>query len=236
MSIQISFQDAFSSTTAQGQVKVGQRASTPDGNEWVYAKASGTIGQFKVAIPNAVVDVDTVSSSSDQQGRKVYITEASAGWTVGAYANYWGIVDDGTGVGQRFRVKTNSTDTLTLYPEYALTTSLSVSDSDIALMPEEASTVIAAITSKLQNAIGICQTNSGVVSGDYYWLLTRGNGAVYAGEVLVLGADYVTGDDTTGQVIKGTTAKGAFDEQPLGRCLRANVGADQPTLVWVNIF
>lgn len=235
--LSISFQDAFSSTTAQGQVKVGQRASTPDGNEWVYAKAAGSIGQFKVAIPNSAVGVDTVASSTDQQGRAVYITEASAGWTVGAYANYWGVVDDGTGVGQRFRVATNSTDTLTLYPEYALTTALTVAgSSDITLFPEEASTVIAAITSKIQNSIGICQTNSGVSSGDYYWLLTKGNGAVFAGEVLTVGGSYVTGDDTTGQVVKGTTAKGEFDEQSLGRSLVANAGADQSALVWVNIF
>jgi hypothetical protein len=58
---------------------------------------------------------------------------------------------------------------------------------------------------------------------------------VVAGEVLVVGEDFVTGDDTTGEVVKGTTAKGEFDEQPLGRCLVANAGADQGTLVWVNI-
>lgn len=233
----ISFQDAFSSTTAQGQLKVGQYANTPDGNTWVYAKAAGTIGQFKVAIPNSNVGVDVVSSSEDQQGRAVYITKASAGWTVGAYANYWGVVDDGTGVGQRYRVQTNNTDTLTLYPEYALTTALTTAGlSDITLHPGPASTVIAAITSKIQNSIGITQTNSGVVSGDFYWLLTKGYGAVYAGEVLVVGGSYVTGDDTTGQVVKGTTAKGEFDEQSLGRSLVANAAADQSALVWVNIF
>jgi len=232
--LKISFQDAFATTTAQGQIKVGQIASTPDGNEWVYAQAGGAIAAFKVAVPNADVAVDTVSSSSDQQGRKVYITEASAGWTVGAYANYWGVVDDGTGVGQRFRVSTNSNDTLTLYPEYALSTALSVADSDITLSSGPASVVIAAITSKIQNAIGIAQAS--FASGDYGFLLVKGYGSVFAGEVLVKGGDYVTGDDTTGQVVKGTTAKGEFDEQSLGRSLVANAGADQRALVWVNIF
>lgn len=233
--LNISFQDAFSVTSSQGQIKVGQKASTPDGNEWVYAKAGGSIAAFKVAVPNSDVGVDTVASSTDQQGRSVYITESSAGWTVGAYANYWGVVDDGTGVGQRFRVKTNDTETLTLYPEYALSTALTVAGaSDITLSAGTASVVIAAITSKVQNALGIAQ--AAFTSGDYGWLLTKGYGSVYAGEVLTVGCDFVTGDDTTGQVVKGTTAKGAFDEQPLGRCLVANAAVDQATLVYVNIF
>lgn len=235
MSVKISFQDAFSVTSSQGQIKVGQYASTPDGNSWVYAKAGGSIAAFKVAIPNSDVGVDTIASSTDQQGRSVYLTEASAGWTVGAYANYWGVVDDGTGVGQRFHVKTNDTDTLTLYPEYALTTALTVAGaSDITLSAGPASVVIAAITSKIQNAIGIAQT--AFTSGDYGWLLVKGYGSVYAGEVLTVGGSYVTGDDTTGQVVKGTTAKGEFDEQSLGRSLVANAAVDQAALVWVNIF
>lgn len=233
--LQISFQDAFASTTAQGNIKVGQRASTPDGNEWVYAKASGTIGQFNAAIPNTAVAFDTASSSTDQQGRIVYITEASAGWTVGAYANYWGVVDDGTGVGQRFRVKTNSTDTLTLYPEYALSTALAVADSDITLRSQEASTIIAAVTSKIQNTIGICQTNGGVASGDFYWLLTQGYGAVRAGEALTVGGGFTTGDDTAGQVINNDATESAVTAQILGRALVANTAADQSALVWVNI-
>jgi hypothetical protein len=56
-----------------------------------------------------------------------------------------------------------------------------------------------------------------------------------AGEVLVVGKDFVTGDDTVGQVVKGTTAKGPFDEQSLGRCLVANAAADQAVAVEVKI-
>lgn len=232
--VKISFQEAFQTTDAQGQVKIGQRANTPDGNTWVYGKAGGAIAAYKVAVPNSNVAFDTASSSADNQGRIVYITEASAGWTVGAYANYWGVIDDGTGVGQSFRVQTNSTDTLTLYPEYALSTALAVADSDVTLAPTEASLVIAAITSKIQNAVGITQV--AFASADYGWFLTQGYGSVFAGEALTVGGDFVTGDDTTGQVVKGTTAKGEFDEQSLGRSLVANAAADQRALVWVNIF
>lgn len=232
--LKISFQDVFQVTDAEGQIKVGQRASTPDGNIWVYGKSNGgSIAAFKVAVPGSDVAFDTASSSADNQGRNVYITEASAGWTVGAYANYWGVVDDGTGVGQRFRVQTNSTDTLTLYPEYALSTALAVADSDITLSAGEASLVIAAITSKLQNAVGIAQT--AFTDGDFGWFLEKGRGSVFAGEVLTKGAGYTTGDDTTGQVINNDATESAVTAQILGRTLVANAGADQRTLVWVNV-
>lgn len=232
--IKISFQDAFQVTDAEGQVKVGQRACTPDGNQWVYGKSNGgAIAAYKVAVPSADVAVDTLSSSADMQGRNVYITEGSAGWTVGAYANRWGVVDDGTGVGQIFRIKTNSTDTLTLYPEYALSTALDVADSDVTISAGEASLVIAAITSKIQNAIGIAQ--AAFTDGDFGFFLEKGRGAVFAGEALTKGAGFTTGDDTTGQVINNDATESAVAAQILGRALVANAAADQRALVFANI-
>lgn len=230
--IQIPFQ-AVRQTQTTNDVQIGTRGMTPDGSEWLFVKADTALAKGSACVPNAVVDVDTVSSSTDGQGRIVYITEASAGWTPGAFANFWVIVDDGTGVGQAGRIADNSTDTLTLYPEYAFTTALSVADSDIAIV-EPYLVDKSAVTSKLQSCQGIAQV--AFAAGDYGWILTKGVGVVLAGEVLTLGASFVTGDDTTGQVVKGTTAKGEFDEQSLGYCLRANAAADQLTLVRVNIL
>lgn len=230
--ISITFQAARQTSTAPA-VTPGTRGMTPDGSEWLYVKADSALAKGSACVPNAVVDVDTVSSSTDNQGRIVYITEASAGWTPGAYANHWVIVDDGTGVGQAGRIADNSADTLTLFPEFAFSTALSVTDSDIAIV---APFLVdkAAITSKLQSCQGIAQV--AFAAADYGWILTKGVGVVLAGEALTLGASFVTGDDTTGQVVKGTTAKGEFDEQSLGYCLRANVAADQLALVMVDIF
>lgn len=231
---QISFQSVYQTTTAQGQFSIGQVACTPDGREWVYVKATtGVLAKGSVAVPIAVTAVDTVSSSTDSEGRIVYITEASAGWTVGAFAGSWVVVDDGTGVGQTAKIIDNTTDTLILSPETALTTALAVADSDITIFSNNQVTK-AAITVKIQNAVGIAQV--AFANLDYGWLLTKGVGAVLAGEVLTVGGSFVTGDDTTGQVLKGTTAKGEFDEQSLGRSLVANAAADQLALVWVNIF
>lgn len=228
---QISFQNVYQTTTAPA-FKKGERAMTPDGREWVYVKANTALAKGSVAVPDGVTAVDTVSSSTDAQGRIVYITKASAGWTVGQFEDGWVVVDDGTGVGQTGKIKTNTTDTLELYPETAFTTALAVADSDITIRTM-AEVDKAAVTSKVQSAVGIVQV--AFAASDYGWLLTNGEGSVLAGEVLVIGESFVTGDDTTGQVVKGTTGKGPFDEQSLGIALVANAAADQLTLVRVNI-
>lgn len=232
MALTISFQNVKQTTTSQGQMGLGTVANTPDGASWIYVKAGGAINAYNAAIPSTEVQVETVSSSANNLGQIVYITEASAGWTVGAYADAYGIVDDGTGVGQVFKVMDNTADTLILYPSYALTTALAVATSDITLtFPNKV--IISAITDKAQQTTGITQV--AFASGDYGWVLKQGTGGVKAGEVLTADLSFVTGDDTTGQVLKGTTAKGAFDEQYLGYCRVANAGADQTTLVYVNV-
>jgi len=138
------------------------------------------------------------------------------------------VVDQGTGVGQTFKIQTNSPTTLTLYPETALATALAVADSDLTYIVM-GKVIIAAITSKVQMTQGAFQVAA--ASGDYGWILQQGDGRAVAGEVLVVGQGFVSGDDTAGQVLKGTTAKGDFDEQNLGYCIIANDAADQGTLV-----
>lgn len=232
MSIEITFQQTRQTTTAAGQVGLGTTGVLPDGREFVYVKANSALAAGSVAVPVAQTAVDTVSSSTDSQGRIVYITKASAGWTVGAFAEGWVVVDDGTGVGQAGKILTNTTDTLQLYPEFAFTTALSVVDSDITInqpyLVEKS-----AITDKAQQAKGVAQV--AFAAGDYGWIQKFGPGIVLAGEALTIDLSFVTGDDTTGQVVKGTTAKGAFDEQALGYCITANAAADQKTMVFFTI-
>jgi hypothetical protein len=228
---QITFQNVYQTTTS-ANFKLGERAQTPDGREWVYVKSSAILAKGNVAIQGAVVGVDTVSSSADALGRIVYIKEASAGWTVGAYEDDLVVVDDGTGKGQTAKIKTNTADTLELYPETALTTALSVVDSDITIV-RPAHVTIAAITSKIQGAVGVAQV--AFAANDYGWLLTNGDGEVLAGTTLVVGAGFSTGDDTTGQVIVGVTATGPYDYQNLGICWVANSAADMGALVRLQI-
>lgn len=225
---QISFQSVYQTITARGEFALGQRATTPDGREWQFVSNGSTIALGNIVIPATVTTSDLWSSSTDSQGRTVYLTRAANALTVGAFEEGIGTVDQGTGAGQTFKIRTNSATTLTLYPETALSTVLAVADSDLTYIVMS-KVLIAAITSKIQMTQGAFQVAS--VSGDYGWILTEGDGRAVAGEVLTVGASFVSGDDTTGQVLKGTTAKGAFDEQPLGYCIIANDAADLGVLV-----
>lgn len=225
---QISFQSVYQTITARGEFKLGERASTPDGREWKFVKNNSTIATGNIVVPSTVSSADLWSSSTDNQGRIVYLTRAASAMTTGLYEDAIGVVDDGTGVGQTFKIRTNNPTTITLYPETALSTALSVSDSDLTWIGM-ANVVISAITDKVQMTQGAFQVSA--ASGDYGWILTEGDGRAVAGEVLVVGKSFVSGDDTTGQVVKGTTAKGGFDEQDLGYCIVANAAADQGVLV-----
>ncbi len=229
---QISFQNVYQTITARGEFKLGQRASTPDGRQWVFVRAQSAVANSLVAIPDAVTSADLWSSSVDNQNRIVYLTRAASSMTTGQFEDGIGVVDDGTGVGQTFKIRTNNATTITLYPETALSTALSVADSDLTLMTMSYVDP-AAITSKVQMAQGIAQVS--FAAADYGWLLTEGDGRVLAGEVLVVGKNFTTGDDTVGQVIKGITAEGPFDAQSLGYCIVANAGADQGTLVRAEV-
>jgi hypothetical protein len=229
---QVSFQSVRQTTTSQGAFKLGQRVSLPDGSEWVYVKADSALAKGSVAVPDAVVSVDTVSSSQDALGRNVNITKASAGWTAGKYAEGWVVVDDGTGKGQLAKIKDNTADTLELYPEFALSTALSVTDSDITINTPYLVDK-SAVTSMVQQAVGIAQV--AFSASDYGWLLTKGDGVVLTGETLVVGRGFATGDDTTGQVVVAATTEGPYDLQNLGFCRVANSAADMLAHVWVNI-
>lgn len=228
----ISFQDVYQTITERGEFKLGQRASTPDGREWVFVNTAGAIGKNFIAIPNTVTTLTTVSSSTDNQGRIVYLTDTDATLTTGAFQDGIGLINTGTGSGQGFKIKTNTATVITLYPETALSTALAVADSGLALKTMSR-VIIAAITSKIQQVVGATQV--AFASGDYGWLLTEGDGNVVAGEVLTIGGSFVSGAATAGEVLKGTTAKGEFDEQTLGFCTVANSGADLGALVRFKI-
>lgn len=228
----ITFQNV-KQTSSTAVFKLGQRGTTPDGREWVYVKASAAVGAGHAAVPAATTSVGTtISSSQDALARNVYITKASAGWTVGAFEDGYVHIDGGTGSGQVAKIKSNTVDTLELYPEDALATALST-DSTMEIWTQFLIRKNQ-LTSKVQNATGIAQV--AFASADYGWVLTRGVGVVIGEDVLVAGKSFVTGPATTvGEVMKGTTAKGGFDEQILGVCINANSAADLGALVFVTL-
>src|SRR4051812_19168070 len=97
----ISFQDVYQTTQNNGPFKLGQRAVTPDGREWVFVKSGVALSTGHCVVPAAVTTVGTtISSSTDALSRIVYITKASAGWTAGQFEDATVHIDNGTGEGQ----------------------------------------------------------------------------------------------------------------------------------------
>ncbi len=229
---QISFQSVYNTTTARGQLDLGQRGYTPDGREWQYVHANENLTKSSAVIPTTAGDTDTWVSSTDNQGRIVYMTDAGASLTTGAYEFGIGVINDGTGAGQTFKIRTNNVTQLTLYPETALTTALSISDSD-AIYLGMSQVSMSAVTSKLQ----MCQGSNQVAftSGDYGWILTNGDGRAVTGTVLVVGAGFNTGDDVVGQVQVAVITEGPLTAQNLGYAIAVTATADAGSLVrWIT--
>lgn len=227
----ISFQDVYQTITQRGEFKLGQRAYTPDGRRWVFV-TSTTLAKGSIAVPVAVVSTTLWSSSTDGQSRIVYLTRAANALTVGAYEDAIGVIYTGTGANQSFKVRTNNATTVTLYPETALTTALSVADSGVAII-SMSNCQKSAITSKIQFAQGIAQV--AFTTGDYGWLLTEGDGSVLSSSVLTIGSNFTTGGGTTGQALIGVATNGSFDAQNLGYSIVANSATDTLALVRAQI-
>lgn len=221
----ISFQNVLK-IAASPQAILGAKASTPDGSMWTYIKANEAITKGHVVSPVALTGVDTVSSSTNGAGQIVYITEASAGWTVGQFADAWLTVDDGTGEGQVAKIKTNTTDTLELYPQWALSTAMAVADSDITISTVNTLVEKAPITTLTTLIIGSAQV-AVTTASPYAWVLAKGPGLCISGTAAMTAEkNFTPGDDTEGQVVIGVTAKGDFDGFTAGYSLAANTTID----------
>lgn len=228
---QITFQSVFDTPTAP-MSNLGEVAQTPDGRVWKYLYATEAITKHMAVSRPANTTVTTVSSSSNGNSQVVFITEASAGWTVGDYKDHWLLVNTGTGTGQAARIKNNTTDTLELYTEYALSTSLAVADSGIAIVHETDAEKIP-VTTDITVLQGVAQVS--FASGDYGWFLRRGVGGLLGGIAMTINTVAKPGDDTEGTATIGATGEGLFDASYIGRILVANSAADVAALVDINI-
>jgi hypothetical protein len=230
---EITFQKALEQSDVP-MAKLGEKAVTADGRAWRYVKANEALSLGHALTRTANVDVDTVASSTDGDGDIVYITEASAGWTVGAYENAYGLVDDGTNEGQFFKVETNSTDTLKLYKDFKLTTALTVAAADDIVLVLPFLAEKAAITTINQIPLGVAQ--KAFTTKYYGWVLERGPGLVIAGAALVVNEFCTPGDDTEGEVVTVTSNETVDDPSGYGRCLVANTTADKAAMIDVNLW
>lgn len=230
---QITFQNVLEASTIQ-EADLGARATTPDGRQWVYVEANEAISLGHIVTRTANTAVDTLSSSQNSASQNVFITEGSAGWTVGQFQNAYGLVDDGTGSGQFFKIKDNTADTLELYPEYALSTALDVSDSDVTIVRPHLAEK-SAITTLNQVLIGVAQV--AIANNSFGWVLERGVGIVINGATDPVANEQLTpGDDTEGQAITIANGETPDDISTVGRTLVVNANNDEGVMVDVNIW
>lgn len=230
--MRISFQDVLQ-INASPQAILGAKANTPDGSTWSYVRVNEAVAKGLVVSPVANTGVDTVSSSTNAAGQIVFITEASAGWTVGQFNDAWLVVDDGTGEGQVAKIKTNTADTLELYPQWALSTALAVADSDITISTVNTLVEMSPVTTLTSFVNGAAQV-SFTTAAPYGWVLSKGPGYVISGTTAMTAeANFTPGDDTEGQVVIGVTAKGDFDGFTAGYSLAANTTIDKGFLAFM---
>jgi len=220
--MQIGFQSIFDTPTVK-QFSMNGQYQTPDGRVWEYLYASEAITKGMIVTRPANTAVTTVSSSSNGASQVVYITEGSAGWTVGAYQEHVAYIYTGTGEGQWGKIKDNSADTLELFPDYALSTSLDVADSGVTIV-HEPDAEKAPVTVDITPTKGVAQVT--FASGDYGFFLKRGVGFVTCGIAITVNTGIKTGDDTEGYGTIAATGEGLFDANWVGRCLVANASAD----------
>ena len=229
---EITFQKVLETSTTL-QAELGEVAMTPDGRRWRYVKANEALLLANALTRIANSDQDTVSSSADADGDITKITQAAAGFTAGDFTNAYGLVDDGTGSGQFFKIRTNDATTLFLYKDYALGTALSVADSDIVIVrPFLAEKT--AVTTLNQVPVGVAQV--AFAADDFGFVLERGAGVVLAGAALVANELATPGDNTEGTVITVASGETVDDVSSFGRCLVANVTADEGAMIDVNLW
>lgn len=231
----ITFQSIFGTPADPTGAKYNEITQTVDGRLWEYLHATEAISQYMIVSRPANTDVDTVSSSASNRDstKYVYVTEASAGWTVGAYQDHWILVNSGTGVGQLGKVKDNTADTLELYYDYAFTTALAVADSDIEIVHVPDAEKIA-ITNRYTQVKGVAQV--AFASGDDGWFLKRGVGGVLMGEAGTVDRGVCPGDDTEGEGAVVDDGNDLYDASLVGRCICPADTADKASLVDVNII
>lgn len=232
---EITFQKTLETqpSTTSGLAQLGELAVTPDGRAWRYVEANEALLIANATTRIANSDQDTVSSSTDGSGDITVITQSGASFTAGAFNNAYGLVDQGTGEGQFFKIKTNDATRLFLFTDYALGTALNVADSDIVIVrPHLAEKT--AITTLNQIPVGVAQV--AFASGDFGWVLERGAGVALAGAALVANELCTPGDNTEGTLITVASGETLDDASSFGRTLVANSTADIAGMIDVNVW
>lgn len=229
----ISFRKVLETLTTQ-EFQRGARVETPDGNIWRYVEANEALtprGVLCTRVADTAV-TDITSTANNDRGETVFITDSGAGWTVGQFAEAWGVVSGNTGEGQMFRVKDNTADTLELYSDWALATALDTTSDLTLVRPYLVREAV--ITTLNQIITGVAQRT--FASGDFGFLLVHGYGVVLNGATDTVANEQLTpGDDTSGSAATIGNGETPDDIFVVGRALYAEATDDVQVLCYVQI-
>lgn len=208
-SIQITDQDINTQTSVAGAELIGQKASTPDGRVFSYAKAGGALTAGQITEPltitaNYANRALTVSAAAGANQVTIVLgTTATADQFVGQYL----VVNDNTGQGQGAYYITGNTaatagnsNTTIVNIRGALRTAISstATATDVTIQPNQQSSVI-------QHTAVVAIPTAGapvidVTSGYYFWNQVQGMASILSDGVIGKNSQGIVSDATAGAV------------------------------------
>ena len=210
-----------------------------NGNVYKYAMATANLTAYSTLMTATVLGIDTVQDATTNgtykgkyYGYLAQIQEAGANWSPGAFRNWKGLIDAGTGAGQVFEVEDNSAETL--YLKRSLTTALAVADSDITIFnPHRVALATASVSTPI---VGIANRAINYLTAPYFWMQTGGIAAVLNGATDPTAGIYsTTGDDTAGTVTPAAATTGLEDANIVGVPLALMLTATNDTPIWLKL-
>ncbi len=202
------------SNSSTQECALGTKVVTPDGRAFRYVKAGGTalvVGKLYDGPANVSDHTNiAVASTAAIGATQVTVTLGATAATANQYAGGTLIVNDATGEGQTFTIKSNpaadssASLTLTLDDDEPIVTALTT-DSEVSLIPNQYNGVIIHATTETGVPVGVAVTE---ITDNYYgWVQTRGPVSVLSdSSISELGSAVAASETTAGSATVGTGA------------------------------
>jgi hypothetical protein len=218
-------------TYATAKHRLGSIIETPDGCRYRFAlngagiQATGKLMQSALPISNHSENVVDVARAIGATVISATLFGATAA-VADQYKDGWAHVNKGTGVGQRFRIKSHlavaasAVITLNLYEDTPVRIALDAT-SEFTLVPNPFRGFLIHDSPATAKILGV--TNCAVPASYYCWLQTRGPACVLGAGTLVIGNNCTASDATDGAVMPNID----FDlRPPVGHVMVVNITAE----------
>lgn len=217
-------------TSTSPQHQIGLKYEDAGGDVYRYAQAGAAISQGKVQVcPDPKTNHHNIAWASGGAigSKSVTVTLGATAATLNEYAGGYLVVNDATGEGTQYRIKSHPAADLSTTLELTLDTPIKealVSGSEVTLVHNVWNGVVEAAVEERQPA-GVPLVD--VASGSYCWLKTRGTASVLQGDATNLGEELVVHASTAGAVDAASTTYGtAFSAYTVGKAKVAGVSGE----------